>query len=136
MQGLVAWWYWDREGALHVINLNKDMSVPVNNTIKLNQHQVDDLIEASVPDHILYYLSLNQPEIIGEIPPEKRYEAVRAALLHARNIGLLGMRDLVDFVCLHFIYKERLCNDSKIAGLLNCVKSQQLSLRGVIADFP
>lgn len=44
--------------------------------LQLTQYQVDDLVEASVPDHVLYYVELNQPQLINDIAPANRYGLV------------------------------------------------------------
>jgi hypothetical protein len=51
----------------------------------LTQQQVDDLVEASVPDHVLYYLELNQAFLIGDVPSGQRYEMVLRALAKASS---------------------------------------------------
>jgi hypothetical protein len=135
-RGLAAWWYWDRAGGMHAIAVDQVGNVSVTAPITLTQQQVDDLVEASVPDHVLYYLELNQPFLIGDVPSRQRYEMVRHALAKARNIGLLQMGDLVNFVCVELIYQERMLEDTVILNLLEQVKRGILTFSDALGEFP
>lgn len=134
--GLAGWWYWDRSGNLHQLVISRQKNIAVPNSFELDQKQVDDLVEASVPDHLLYYVALNQPHLISDIPPSDRYETVRRALIHGREIGLLAMRDLVDFVCLSLLYKEKMRHDRRIVDLLNMVEIRELEFREALEKLP
>lgn len=136
MNGLARWWYWDRSESLHEISIREISNVSTPNSIKLNQRQVDDLIEASVPDHILYYVTLNQSYLINGINSSKKYELVRGALMHAREIGLASMRDLVEFTCLTLLFREGMRCDAIIVDLLNRVKLNNLSFSEAVNKFP
>jgi len=105
-------------------------------SLELDQRQVDDLVEASVPDHLLYYLTLNQSNLISDFSSSEQYHIVRGALNRARDIGLISMRDLVNYVCVELIYKERLREDRYIADLLNQVKTRQLSFHDALELLP
>jgi len=129
------WWYWDRIGEMHEVR-GETKHVSGLQSIQLNQNQVDDLVEASVPDHILYYLSLNQPQLIDKIDPFERYEIVRKALAQARDVRLTQMRDLVNFVCLSFIYREKMYFCKEISNLLETVRSGRVTFSEAIKDFP
>ncbi len=134
--GIEKWWYWDRNGGIHSFAVRSSSDLMAANSLELDQQQVDDLVEASVPDHLLYYLSLNQSALINDFSPSERYHIVRDALARARDIGLISMRDLVNYLCVELIYKERLSEDRYIAGLLAKVKANQLSFHDALELFP
>ena len=134
--GLSAWWYWDRTEMLHSIAFDWSEGFAPDASMQLDQNQVDALVEASVPDHVLYYVELNQPHLISDVPLLWRYRTVRTSLVQARNIGLQTMRDLVDFVCVDLIYKERMNKDPVIVGLLKRIELGQLTFRDALSGFP
>lgn len=136
-RGVAEWWYWDRDGLLHHIRpLHDPADEPVDLPIALTQQQVDQLVEASVPDHVLHYLELNQPHLLNGLPRIERYGVMRSHLLHARDVGLTGMRDLVNFACAGLIYGSSLRSDPDIAALLQRVRKGELSFDDALDQFP
>jgi hypothetical protein len=136
MRGITKWWYWDRNGVLHLTAGEKVNGAQPTLPLMLTQSQVDELVEASVPDHILYYVELNQPLLIVDLAPSQRYEFVRRAFLRGRDIGLTSMGDLVNFVCMELIYKERMREDELIVALLENVKKGDSTFLDVIGKLP
>lgn len=135
--GLAGWWYWDRDGGLHAVDVGADAPpVRLPKPIMLTQPQVDDLVEASVPDHVLYFVDLNQPQLLRDIPERQRYAHVEQALNGARAIGLRGMMDMVNYVCMTLIYGERWYRDKDIAQLLARVKSGELEFSDAMELLP
>jgi hypothetical protein len=133
--GMCKWWYWDRNGKMHVIvgePLDEEPSIV---PLVLTQGQVDDLVEASVPDHIRYYIELNQPLLFETVPQVQRYNFVRESLSSARNIGLTSMGDLVNYVCLRLIYQERLYHDQILVCLLEKVRNQEQTFQEVLQEL-
>lgn len=130
--GIAQWWYWDRTGAIHSLVIDSLAVSNASGPLELNQRQVDDLVEASVPDHVLYYVMLNQPHLISDIPVLERYIVVRNALVRARTIGLQSMRDLVDFVCIDLIYKEKMHEDKSMLDLFKQVELGQMVFRDAL----
>lgn len=130
------WWYWGRTGTLHAVSTSASQSRGDTNFLKLSQQQVDELVEASVPDHVLYYINLNQPHLIRDVQMEERYPLVRAALRHAHEIGLITMRDLVDFVCVSLMYRPDMYQNEQILGLLERVRLKEISFRQAIGELP
>lgn len=98
-RNLKNWWYWDRLGTVHSIDVDENKATHELFPIRLSQDQVDDLVEVSLPDHILYYIESNQPTIIGDLAPPQCYEFIVGSLAKAREIELSSMKDLVNFVC-------------------------------------
>jgi hypothetical protein len=135
VSGITGWWYWDRSSGFHEIPIDRNGNVRSLEPIELTQPQVDSLVEASVPDHLLYYLELNQPSLITDIPSSQRYGVVRRASERGRDIGLLTMRDLVNYVCIELVCKERMIEDEKIKGLMQQVKDGYLELDEAIASL-
>ena len=134
--GIAKWWYWDRNGVIHSFAVRASSDVATVRSLQLSQRQVDDLVEASVPDHLLYYLTLNQSNLISDFSQSDRYRIVCSALAGARDIGLISMRDLVNYVCVELIYKERLRKDQYISDLLKQVKTRRLSFQDALELFP
>lgn len=129
LNGITNWWYWDREGGLRRINGMAEVGAETSTDLplRLTQAQVDMLVEASVPDHVLHYVQLNQAHLLDAVPKGLRHAAVRSSLGHARELGLAGMGDLVNFVCASLIYGEAMKTDATISALLERVHSGALT---------
>lgn len=136
VQGLGGWWYWDRDGRLHEVHAEPATVDKPAGPITLTQQQVDDLVEASVPDHVLYYLELNQSFLISDISPTQRYALVQQALDRARDLGLFAMSDLVNYVCVELIYKQRMRQDRHIVDIFDQVKHGRLSFHDALEVLP
>lgn len=137
LAGLDGWWYWDREGDLHSIAIpQKAQPVRLPAPLLLLQGQVDDLVEASVPDHVLYFVDLNQAHLLNDIPPKKRYEYVKNAVNGARQLGLTGMRDMVQYVCITLIYKERIYEDKQIVDIFDRVRRGEIDFSAAMKLLP
>ncbi len=131
-----AWMYWDRGGTMRSIDTVISPGEYAPTPLQLTQHQVDDLVEASVPDHVHYYVELNQPQLISDIAPANRYGLVQKAVADGREIKLEAMGDLVNFVCAALIYKERLHQDPSILTLFDRVKHGALSFAEALTKMP
>ncbi|MBT2791056.1 DUF4123 domain-containing protein [Paraburkholderia strydomiana] len=138
LSGITAWWYWDRNGKLHQIL--PAQSPHAGNTVtlplRLAQTQVDMLVEASVPDHILGYINTTKPELLVDTPETERYASVEKHLLEARKLRLLGMRDIINYICAALIYGNQVYENSVIVGLLGGVRESQMSLAEALQKFP
>jgi Domain of unknown function (DUF4123) len=137
-QGIAGWWYWDRAGSLRSVQINAESRPvqPLVLPIKLTQQQVDDLVEASMPDHVLHYVELNQAHLLSDIQPKQRYEIVRKSLVGAREIKLDVMSDLVNYVCAALIYKDQFKTDKTILALLDQVKNDDLKFTKAMELMP
>jgi hypothetical protein len=98
------------------------------------QHQVDDLIEASMPDHILYFLNRYQKSLLQELPMTKHYEFVCEALHRGRALGLDSMGDLVNYICAELFYGKKMC-DPEICHALEQVRLKRKSLTAAFMEF-
>ena len=133
---VALWCYWSRCGVAHLIACDNGFDSAKQTVISLNQTQVDALVEASVPDHILYFIELNHPNLVSEIDMQERYPSIRRALVNARELGLASMTDLVNYACIELIYKERMNNDSSIKNLLHQIKQGEIGFANSLNLFP
>ncbi|MGF6573013.1 hypothetical protein ABH945_005134 [Paraburkholderia sp. GAS333] len=137
---VLAWWYWDRTGQLRSIDWNgraiAGAALSVEPPLLLDQHQVDELVEASVPDSVLYYIRLNMPGLLLRIPEPAQYAFVRSQILNARRYGLEGTGDLVNYCCIALAYGESFNNLPEVADLLNQVKEKVLTFDDFMKNFP
>jgi hypothetical protein len=135
---VVAWWYCDRETRWHRIASPTD--IPERNKelrLTFTQEQEDMLVEASVPDQVLYHLEVNQPHLFeAEKTHAMRYGFVKSVLWSARHLGLTGMRDLVNFTALCLIYRRRMQTDPAIAQLLDQVQQKVITLDQALPLMP
>lgn len=104
--------------------------------LQLDQKQVDDLVEASVPDHVLHYIDLNQPQLLSDIDHTQRFGLVCKHLQNARDINLETMNDLVNYVCAALIYQDQFQTDPAITALLDQVKNGELQLTQALEKMP
>ncbi|MFP6562715.1 DUF4123 domain-containing protein [Paraburkholderia sp. B3] len=136
--GVAAWWYWDRSGKMHRIipdaagGTEKKVALP----LRLTQTQVDMLVEASVPDHVLGHIQTNKPGLLAAIPQQEQYARVGKHLQEARKLNLSGMQDIVNYVCAGLIYGPRMQESSAIETLLEKVRSRRLALTEALEQFP
>lgn len=140
MQGVSAWWYWDRHGApqeiLPVAGPEADVAHLVSLPLLLSQTQVDMLVEAGMPDQLLAWLQENQPVLLARVPMVQRYQRAEKYLLEARRNALFGMRDILNYACAAIIYGEAMYSDPVIAELLARVKAGELAFDDAIPLFP
>ncbi len=142
LKPLVAWWYSDREHNWHRIEGGGGSAVSAlansGHRLILNQPQEDALVEASVPDQVLFHLRQNRPSLLSnpDLPNANYHRFVRQVLPSARMLGLEGMRDLVNFVALCLIYRQRMESDPQILQLLNQVQLKKLTLDEAMKRMP
>jgi hypothetical protein len=135
-QGIAGWWHWDRNGALRSLDMTTAASERAKTPLQLTQQQMDDLVEASMPDQLLHNINQNRPHLFNDAPNSKRYSYVTQMLPAARQIGLEGMRDLTNFVCLGLIYKERFMTDPEIRELLMQVQQKLITMDKAMEQMP
>nr|WP_315251593.1 hypothetical protein [uncultured Duganella sp.] len=122
---------------LHALDTGAEASpLCLSKPVQLTQQQVDQLVEASVPDHVLHFVDLNQPQLLTDIAPRERYGYVERALRGARAIGLETMGDMVNYVCAALIYGVRWQQDQQIAGLLARVRQGELRFSAALELMP
>ena len=135
---IVSWWYCDREARWHSIEMPPDRANGFTmERLVLTQDQEDMLVEASVPDQVLHHIELNQPHLFETTHPHAvRYSFVKAVLGPARKLGLIGMRDLVNFTALCLIYRRRMQTDPQISHLLDQVQKKAMTLDEAMPLMP
>lgn len=136
MSPFAAWWYCDRDGHWHEVTAEDAAGNTVQPPLRLSQEQTDQLVEASVPDHVLYHLGTNQPLLLERVPREERYRRIRDLVSRARDHGLQSQRDLVNFCCASLIYGPRLDSDPTLQTLLQRLKRGERSLDELLPEFP
>lgn len=137
-QGIQAWWYWDREGMLHSLPIAQWQSAQAEPAPwQLDQHQVDEIVEAGLPDQILYHIQLNQPHLFDiHTLAHKRYRFVRTVTKAGQDIGLQTMRDLTNFTSLALVYGLRMNSDALIKDLMLQVQQKNLTLEEAMTLMP
>jgi hypothetical protein len=78
----------------------------------------------------------DQPNLLRHVPEASRYAYVKKALAGARAIGLIEMRDLVNYVCMTLIYEERWYSDPRITVRMTRVKRGDLEFDEAIKLLP
>ncbi|MFB9289322.1 DUF4123 domain-containing protein [Pseudoduganella plicata] len=140
MQGISAWWYWDRNGnpqqVLPKNSAEAEEAHLVDLPLKLTQIQVDMLVEAGVPDQLLSMLKENQPLLLLDIPTSEHYAMVEQHLLEARKLKLYGMRDILNYICAALIYGTAIKTDPFISELLEQVRAGVISFDAAMEKFP
>lgn len=138
LHDMAAWWYRDREGRPHRVDcpVSADDADAPEFPFLFLQNQVDDLVEAGVPDLVLFHVRNNQPHLLDHHSAAQHYREVRNWVLRARELGLQGLRDLVNLTCIGLIYRERYDSDSELVGLLGQVKAGLRSLDEVMPEMP
>lgn len=133
---VVGWWYWDRDGNMRTVKTTGTQTGRSDTPFQLAQDQVDALVEASVPDHVLSHIELNQSQLLRDIEPAQRYGLVRKHLLNARQIKLETMGDLVNYVCAALIYQDSFQTNPEITALLERVKQGELPFTQALEQMP
>lgn len=131
-----SWWYWDRNGGLRSIHVEKLAAQPLFTPLRLTYQQMDMLVEASVPDQVLHFVELNQAHLLNDMDARQRYNTVRDHLVQAKVLGLTGMSDMVNYVCAALIYGSAMKEDPQITNLLEQVRSHRLTLNQALEAMP
>lgn len=132
---LSHWWYCDREGGLHDAvpsGMRAERHDGVMRNKVLTQAQVSDLVEASVPDHLLQHIRQNQPELLERVPGTQHYRFVQQQLRRARARGLEGTGDIVNYVCLALAFGSRFDELPSMAVLWEKVKDGLMTFDEVL----
>jgi hypothetical protein len=137
VSGLDGWWYWDRDGAVHSVEVDPGMpQLRSAAPISLRQQQVDDLVEASLPDHVLYFVRLNQPHLLDKISEQSHYAFASKEVTKARKIGLDSMNELVNYVCAALIYGAQWESNPSIRSVMSRVESGELKFGDALKLLP
>lgn len=126
------WWYWDRLKQLQKIegkgqnDLRRfyDWRNPLEFTVK----QEDQMVEATFPDLLIYYLKLNNPFLVENFNSWDLYQYVIKKISQAREYTLNGTRDILNFICLTLIYKDDFENNKLLQSSLLNVKAKKITM--------
>jgi hypothetical protein len=136
LEATAGWWYWGRQGNLHQIRPPERPSTQIAPPLKLTQVQVDALIEASVPDHLMSHIHTTMPQLFVHVPRIEQYGRIERHLLEARKLGLQGMKDLLDYIAAALVYGEQMVLSPAIRNLLMKVKMKEISISAAVRMFP
>lgn len=134
--GIRSWWYWDRYGEVHSLRIVAKEAPLLSTPLQLTYAQMDMLVDASVPDHVLHYVELNQDHLLGDLDARQRYAVVLEHLAQAKVLGLTGMGDMVNYVCAGLIYGPAMLQDQQITDLLAQVRAHKLTLDQALEAMP
>ncbi|OTG82512.1 hypothetical protein B9T31_14545 [Acinetobacter sp. ANC 4558] len=126
-----SWWYWNRVAQLQkIIGFNQYLEKrPIIKTpIQFTVEQEEQMIEATLPDNLIYYLKLNNGFLVDHLDTQALYKMIIDNLPKARKIGLSGTRDLVNFMCLKLVYKDQFDTDTQLQSILNDVEKAKISM--------
>lgn len=133
-----SWWYWDREQQLQVIfglNQKFDQLPFIATPLHFSVMQEEQMIEATLPDHLIYYLKQNSAFLINGISEQNLYKFVIETLPEAREYEISGTRDLLNFLCLKLIYKEQFDTDEKLQKSLLELKNKNIVMDEMMANL-
>jgi Domain of unknown function (DUF4123) len=136
---LSHWWYFDREGRLHDVvsaERHEERHDRPAQRMELDAEQVDQLVEASVPDHLLQHIRQNQPELLERLPAAQHYQFARQQLCRAREHGLEGTGDLVNYLCLALAFGNIFDELPSMAALLAKVKTGLMRFDEALGKAP
>jgi Domain of unknown function (DUF4123) len=133
---ILSWWYWDREGGMHALQPPSATKINLDLPLKLNEIQIDQLVEASVPDNILAHLRQNLPAVLLDVPPEKQYRFTVSQLAKGRTYKLEGTGDLTNYVGLGFMWGESFDQHEVVAPILADVKAGKTSFDEALQNMP
>lgn len=121
------WWCWSRSGRLHEYAVGDFAELAAPMPLRLSAVQVDALVQASVPDLLIYYVNLNQVHLRDKFEPLAMHWFARQQLVYARRLGLAGTRDLLNYLCVALALGERFDLYPSLSPILARVKAGELS---------
>lgn len=137
--------YWDRRGQLRRINpASLESDVPAEQAqgsdpvlpLVFQPEQVQRLVEAGLPDRVLYELRLNRPEVLAERSDWENYGLTCRLVNAAHELNIRGLRDLVNFVGTGMVLGEQFHRFPPIADVLGAVREKKQTFTEVLAEFP
>lgn len=72
--------------------------------------------------------------LLDKVPVPQRYERIRKHLLEARQLGLSGILDLLNYISACLIYGENMYREP-IASVLSKVGSKEIELETAIPEI-
>lgn len=100
---VIDWWYWDRRQTLRRIRPEQGKAVDADAAVSVlplefRPAQTDLLVQASLPDRVLYELRVNQPHLLETRDEWQNYDLACRLLNSAKDLRIHGLQDQVNFV--------------------------------------
>jgi Domain of unknown function (DUF4123) len=121
-----AWVYLSRQGELAVIDseyLEQDLATE----LVFNDKQEQVILEASFPDELLRILQQDQAELVENMPPQERYDRVKALVKQAQSYGIEGSKDLLYYCIVGLSEGEEFDVTPSWAAILARVKQDKVA---------
>lgn len=131
MQPIQTWWYWNRHGQLHhMIGQGQNLTEPVQlqTPLAFTVQQEEKIVEATLPDNLMYYLKENNQFLINGLSDAQLYEKIKQDLEDAKTYELYMVKDLLNFICLKLMYKENFETDPSLNTLFEQLKQKQITM--------
>lgn len=132
LEPIFSWLYWDRLKQLHTIKgKNKSEFVKFydwQRHFEFTIEQEELMVEATFPDHLIYFLKLNNPFLVEDFNEWALYQYVVEKIALAREYDLKGTRDILNFICLTLTYKNNFEQDSTLQSLLIEVEKKIITM--------
>lgn len=136
---ILSWWYWDRLGQLQTIEGENQSELnrfyDWRNPFTFTAEQEALMVEATFPDHLIYYLKLNNPFLVETFNDWELYQYVIEKIALAREYSLEGTRDILNFICLVLIYQENFEKDLVLQTMLRKVKNKTMTMDQVMDEL-
>lgn len=138
-------WYWDRRGRLRRIEpATLESEIPAeeaqNNEsvlpLVLQPGQIRCLVEAGLPDQVLYELRLNRPAVLADRSDWDNYDLSCRLVNVAHELYIRGLRDLVNFVGAGMVLGEQFYRFPPIAEALVEVKEKRQTFTEMVVQLP
>jgi hypothetical protein len=91
-----AWVYINRQGELGAIDSEFNTQDTFNELV-FDDLQEEAILDAAYPDELLRILQQDQADLVENLPPQERYDQVKALLKLAKTYGIEGSKDLLYF---------------------------------------
>lgn len=131
LQPIQSWWYWDRLTQLQAIfGLNQKIEILSKSThpLPLTVEQEEKMVQATFPDHLIYYLKLNHAFLVDDINSYDLYQFVIQSISYAEEYYLAGTRDVLNFICLRLMYGNQFELDHTLKHLLIDLKAKKITM--------
>lgn len=132
LEPIYSWWYWDRLGQLQRVdgrNQNEfTRFYDWHNPFQFTSEQEALMVEATFPDHLIYFLKLNNPFLVEGFKDWDLYQYVIEQISKAREYALEGTRDILNLICLTLIYQELFEQDTVLQNVLKKVKDKRITM--------
>jgi hypothetical protein len=121
-----AWIYIDRQGEVAVIE-SSYAPQDAFTALVFTESQEQRILDASFPDELLRILQQDQAELVEEMPPQERYDQVKALVESAKNYKIENTKDLLYFCIVALSEGDDFNEQPKWAEILDKVKTGSAS---------